>query len=715
MDERVFGSRRVRPFHEDDGGFTSVGMVLALLVCLSLIFTAAQVYRVNTASARVQDVADAAALAAENQVAEFILVARVCDALVLSLTLTSLVCFGVGLAALCVPGAAGASAKLLDAGKAVVKARDKFSQRATQGLDALQKALPFLCAANAAAVAVENGVGQARSSYVALAVLVPGSGKELKVEASQGTQDVEEVVDQNAEQIKEDAERAEQAAQEANRAKKEAFDHDCGNNPSYCLYERAKSLAGLHGDSNPLYRNVDAWSFSVPLERARAYYRQRLCQEGPANGSAEEGARSALRKRLYGFAVDLLARGYVVDTPQEFRASFPLLPKNADEVRRTELYGESVYPVTQGQDGPPVMHAWSGCPSAAGFTGRGSIADLDRGGYGTCDDCRFTASSMGSVAAASSSIQNGFEYHYRAVARQAELYQQARKELDPCSQDMKGKVEEVLESMDEALKDAAKKRISVEPPGSLGVVVLAADLGSTVPSSGLGSSFVKGQGQLGPRAAVSGATLLADDANEGSNVISSLLDGFSVDENLPVAALRGVLECWSSLLSAYTKGQSALVDGLVRALDAVPLASQSGLGTWAAEQVTDVMAKAGLEPAKVESLKPVLVNTGRVVAKDSGSFAVRFKQVKQRSSALMGESADVFSSVLSNVEQQAVELLGSSYTIATVQPLGELGPSIPLTVTLPEPVRNAGNGLVESLSERLRTLAVQVTGVRSWD
>ena len=60
MDERVFGSRRVRPFHEDDGGFTSVGMVLALLVCLSLIFTAAQVYRVNTASARVQDVADAA-------------------------------------------------------------------------------------------------------------------------------------------------------------------------------------------------------------------------------------------------------------------------------------------------------------------------------------------------------------------------------------------------------------------------------------------------------------------------------------------------------------------------------------------------------------------------------------------------------------------------------------------------------------------------------
>lgn len=709
-----FGTRRVRPFHESDGGFTSVGMVLALLVCLSLIFTGAQVYRVNTAAARVQDVADAAALAAENEVAEFVLVARVCDALVLSLSLTSLVCFGVGLVALCVPGAAGASAKLIDAGKAVIKARDGFSERATQGLDALQKALPFLSAANAASVAAENGAGASESRYVALAVLVPGSGEELNLESSQEAKGVEKEVDQNADQIKESADRAEEAAREANQAKLEAFEHDCGANPSYCLYERAKTLAGMSGDDNPLYRNVDAWSFSVPLERARAYYRHRAQMEGPTSGSTHERARSALRKRFYDFAVEELDRGYVVDTQQEFRALFPLLPRNAAEVQQTKLYDEAVYPVTQSEEGLSVMHAWSGCPSAAGYARRGSISELDQGGFATCADCEFTASGMGSVAAASTSIENGFEYHYRAVARQAERYAQARRELDPCCQEVKDKVKDVLDQMDKALRDAAKRRISVKPPGSLGVVVLAADLGTSVSSSGLGSSFVKGQGQLGPRAAVCGATLLADDQNEGANVISSLLDGFDAQENLPIAALQGVLGCWSSLLVAYTKGQQALVDGLERALDGIPLASQSGLGTWAADQVTDAMSKAGLEPAKVESLKPVLVNTGSVTAEDDGSFAVRYRQVKQNASGLMSGSADVFSSVLSNVEQQAVAMLGSSYTIATVQPLGDMGPSIPLTLTLPGPVRNAGNDLVDSLIARLQDLAVQVTGVRSW-
>lgn len=53
-------------------GFSTVGMVLALLISISLIFTAACVYEINSSSSRVQEVADAAALAAENTVGEFI-------------------------------------------------------------------------------------------------------------------------------------------------------------------------------------------------------------------------------------------------------------------------------------------------------------------------------------------------------------------------------------------------------------------------------------------------------------------------------------------------------------------------------------------------------------------------------------------------------------------------------------------------------------------
>lgn len=75
-------------------GFSTVGMVLALLISISLIFTAARVYEINSCSSRVQEVADAAALAAENTVGEFYLVAGICDAVLLSLSLTTAGCLG---------------------------------------------------------------------------------------------------------------------------------------------------------------------------------------------------------------------------------------------------------------------------------------------------------------------------------------------------------------------------------------------------------------------------------------------------------------------------------------------------------------------------------------------------------------------------------------------------------------------------------------------
>ena len=62
---------------EDDGGFSTVGMVVALGLSLVLVFSGVRVYRVQTLSADVQDVADVAALAAENQVSLYVCTARI--------------------------------------------------------------------------------------------------------------------------------------------------------------------------------------------------------------------------------------------------------------------------------------------------------------------------------------------------------------------------------------------------------------------------------------------------------------------------------------------------------------------------------------------------------------------------------------------------------------------------------------------------------------
>ena len=90
-------------FWDKEGGFSTAGMVLALLITVCLLFTAARVYEVNSASADVQEVADAAALAAENVVAEFYIVVALCDATVLSLSLMFISTLALGVVCLCTP------------------------------------------------------------------------------------------------------------------------------------------------------------------------------------------------------------------------------------------------------------------------------------------------------------------------------------------------------------------------------------------------------------------------------------------------------------------------------------------------------------------------------------------------------------------------------------------------------------------------------------
>ena len=94
----------------DEDGMTTVGMVVSLLLALSMIFSSAQVYRIQSVSSRVQSVADAGALAAGNVVAEFMVAVRVCDSMALSLSLTSLTSTGLGVVACCVPGGQGVGA-----------------------------------------------------------------------------------------------------------------------------------------------------------------------------------------------------------------------------------------------------------------------------------------------------------------------------------------------------------------------------------------------------------------------------------------------------------------------------------------------------------------------------------------------------------------------------------------------------------------------------
>ena len=720
----------------DENGFTSTSMAISLLISLSLVFTAAQVYRINSASAEVQEIADAAALSAQTQVAEFMVVARFCDAVVLSLSLTGIASFGLGIAALCTPATAAASKELIEAGEKLISARNQFADRAKVALSKLQEALPFFAAACAAGVAAENNADSTGSSYVGIALLVPGKGESIKAEVDDGSDELADSVNGEADDIRQKAEEAEEASKGANEAKRRAFERDCGDAPDYCMYERAESLAGLSGSDNPLYSSVDAWSFSVALNRARHYYSRRSVYDEPEGSAPQDLTRWYMRLAFYDYAAELLYyEGYVDESDDYFDANFPSLPKNTAEMMETRLYTDNVYPVTEepmegaggadsdedGENGEvrQVMHSYSGCPGATGnVVSYSSIQHMDEANLETCPVCGFEASSMGQVASASSYISNGFEYHYQAVAQEAEEYESERKKADEQKAEVKERVSGLLEKLKEVLKEVADKRIEVSPPGAQGALAFVVNGGSLPASAGVANGFVTASGSLGPRAAVSAATLVDEGSDEGKTVINSLLDGLRLDGGVAVGVAGIVLDVWSRALSAYSNGIDALLGGVEAGLSQLPLVGESGLGTWAKEALEKALDAVGLQPAEIEVLKPVLVNTAHVAAKDDGRLGKALVSIKERVIAHPLYSTDLFSALLTDAERQAVERvegLGDSVDIASVELLGEGGPSVPITIPLPAAVREFGIGAIRAVFDQVRSYYIEVTGVRVWE
>lgn len=609
--ERARERRRyATDWFRDERGFTTLGAACAILVSCALIFGSVWAVRSQSRAAGVQAVADAAALAAENEVAEFVIAVRVADATLLSMSLTGLALVGVGTACCCVPPAAPAGEALIKTGQQILLKRDDVADAARRTLQTLQTALPVTAQAQAQAVIQENAetLGGDAIGYVEL---VPLTGEPLVVPETTAAQDAADAAAGQSEEITAAATEAQQAREEAQQALEEGFLHDCGNAPGYCMYERAATVAGLPASLNPRYHSVNTWSFSVALKRAQAYYPHRAATEAPENSSVEEQARSALRKRFYEYASVEVAKGRAFDDGVSVPdISFPLLPKNTDEMKATTLYTDQAYPVAAG-----CLHAWEGCPAAqAGVEGYGSLSEQDAGVYGVCATCDFKATSLGSVAAASSSIDNGFEYHYRKVAESAQAYVAALAQAIPAESAVKDAAQGVFDKIAEALADVAGARIEAYPPGRFGALA-AITFSDTAQES---VPFIATEGDIGSFAAISAAVLGED---EEEDVLSSLLDGVVDDIGPPLSdAGPAVLGLWASVIKAYSSGTEGLCSAVQELLDSMPLIG-AGLGAWASDSLMGILEASGLEPANTASAKPFVVNTEHVAAQGDGPVA----------------------------------------------------------------------------------------------
>ncbi|MDR3052503.1 MAG: hypothetical protein LBU48_01400, partial [Coriobacteriales bacterium] len=665
-----------------------------------------QVYWINSTAGDIQFAADAGALAAEKVVAEYRELVIIADAVVLSLSLFGLLVFGVAIVVSCIPSCQGVGTKLMDFGRKVFDSRDNVAKQASAALNGLQKALPFLCVVSATATIGANtfsAEGEAR--YVGIAIPLPLAGEEAAFPSDDAAQTAGETIGEANQETAKQTDAANEAHEKMQSSKLEGYLADCGNAPNYCMSERAGRLARLSGTQNPQFSSIELWKFDYALARAQAYYAARLAQEAPANSLLAEQVKSFARTRFYTYAKAQLATGYAhTDSDGVLDAYFPLLPRNNGDVKRTTLYTERVYPV----DADGLMHGTPNCPDyrEAGAGGHGSMSDLDAGTYSSCERCDISLTTIGKVAAPSTSVDNGFEYHYRIVAAAAERYEQASRDYRDESADAKNSANQAFDLFREAMEALKTPRLDPKPPGRAGCIALAFDMSSHAVPGVFSTSLVAGEAQLQPRVALSAATLASEPAEQGNTLIAAFLertkqhtDSTSLGGQA-LGVFGGILTLWGDALLMYSEGTEALTKGVGDFLRAIPLVGSTPLASWAESALSEAIRAVGLQGVDLSTPKPVLVNTAHVI-RASGSEAFGYLgKAQELYSSLPGSSSGTLAQstldgLLLEVERQGGALLEGEFTLFTLS-FGDLPflPRIPIKVSLPEQVSARGKNLL---------------------
>ena len=176
-----------------------------------------------------------------------------------------------------------------------------------------------------------------------------------------------------------------------------------------------------------------------------------------------------------------------------------------------------------------------------------------------------------------------------------------------------------------------------------------------------------------------------------------------------------MLDAWSGLLQFYAHGADSIGNVIDAVLEPIPLLSASGLGKWAAEKLEGAMEAVGLEPADLDALKPVLVNSGRVASADDGAFAQRLLSVKNGALSLANSDGSIFGDLIDEVSGEVTDVIGAAGTIelACVElPIGDI--RIPIVITLPPGIVSAGQGLVDKAASGLKGLIGSVVTGPLW-
>ena len=675
----------------EDGAYTTLSSAVVILVVLTLLFSSTAAIWSMSRAGDTQVAADSGALAGANVVSSYHTTATVVDASILSLGLAGFATIGTGLVAILIPGAEPVAGNMVDTGIEIIKTRNKFAKSASEGLQKIETALPYLIAARATQAVSAQDTDSV--TYTGTALAVPRTS-ESDFAALKGSEISTDTIKDTSDDLERAAEELRKASEETAKAKERAWLADCGGSDESsigkysCMWERAKKLAELSDSQNRHEKSSITWEPQIALDRAKIYYRQRLANEKPQGSSVEMKAQSAARKAFYAYAIEEVDRAYIKDDGERFSAYIPLLPRVPNEVRSTELYTDAAWPVSN-NDGRTYLHYGVECPVYQKGTpsGLASVADYD--GRDTCEACGFGVVALGSALMPPSSIRNGFEYHFNEFKEALEDYVECRNKELELERQTEDEADRAGNAFDQAIKALSGERPRIVPPGRNGVVAFAVSGDITSPDQ-LNSSFNTAV-RLGDRGAISAAVLAPDEATAQNNVLSRFFSTLKERSGGVAGVLDGVMDVWGRLLVGYGDIQGSadeLMDEMIKDLGGGSGALGS-IASWLGDTVSASVAALGLEPCDLRLRKPVLTDSANVI-KSPGSDIAGLSQAqdKLRSIPLGVTDPKALCEALEYQVERTIS--GTVFTLAEIPLPG--GGSIPLTVDVATLVGALGGG-----------------------
>ena len=675
----------------EDGAYTTLSSAVVILVVLTLLFSSTAAIWSMSRAGDTQVAADSGALAGANVVSSYHTAATVVDASILSLGLAGFATIGTGLVAILIPGAEPVAGNMVDTGIEIIKTRNKFAKSASEGLQKIETALPYLIAARATQAVSAQDTDSV--TYTGTALAVPRTS-ESDFAALEGSEISTDAIESTSKDLDYAAKELKKASEKTSKAKERAWLADCGGSDRgavgscSCMWERAKSLAKLSDIENPHYASSVTWEPQVALDRAKAYYRQRLANEKPLGESPEKQADSAARKAFFAYASEEVERAYLTEKDGKVSAYIPFLPRNPDEARTTELYTDARWPTSE-VDKVTYLHYGTDCPNYKKGKpgGPASVADFD--GHETCSECHFGVSSLGYVAIATTSVERGFEYHFDKFKEALEDYVDCRNKELELERQTEDEADRAGNAFDQAIKELSGERPRIAPPGRNGVVALAVSGAISSPDE-LNSSFNTAV-RLGDRGAISAAVLAPDEATAQNNVLSRFFSTLKERSGGVAGVLDGVMDVWGRLLVGYGDIQGSadeLMDEMIKGLGGGSGALGS-IASWLGDTVSASVAALGLEPCDLRLRKPVLTDSANVI-KSPGSDIAGLSQAQDKLRSIPLGVIDPKALCEALEYQVECTISGTVFTLAEIPLPG--GGSIPLTVDVATLVGALGGG-----------------------